>query len=82
MVQLSDLVIFCIRRFLEIENGYRDDWPDEAKLFYAECFSIIESRVGKKGIVSRGEAKLSRLDEYLKEVRCKPKGNWKKRYAI
>ncbi len=82
MVQLSDLVIFCVRRFLEIENGYRDDWPEEAKQFYAQCFALIESRVGKKGIVSRGEAKLNRLDEYLDEVRCKPKGNWKKRYGI
>jgi hypothetical protein len=24
MVKLSDLVTFCIRKFLEVENGYRD----------------------------------------------------------
>ena len=82
MIQLSDLVIFVIRRFLEIEHGYRNQWPDEAKSFYAECFSVVEDRVCRKGIVSRCEKKLERLDEYLDEVRCQPKGQWRNRYGL
>lgn len=82
MVQLSDLVIFCVRRFLEIENGYREDWPDEAKQFYAENYLFIESRLAKKGIVERKEPKLARINEYIKEVRCVPKTRWKQRYGL
>jgi hypothetical protein len=37
LVQLSDVVIFHVRKFLECENGYRDDWPEAAKNHFASC---------------------------------------------
>jgi len=53
MIQLSDLVILCCRRFYEIEGGYRDGWSQEVKEFYAECFSKIHPRLKKKSLVER-----------------------------
>lgn len=44
MVQLSDLVIFLVRKFLELENGYRDEWPVAAKDFFAGCYAKILKR--------------------------------------
>ena len=44
MVQLSDLVVYCSKKFLELEGGYRSEWPDEAKQFYAECYALISAR--------------------------------------
>lgn len=35
MIQLSDLVVLCIRRFLEIELGYKQNVPEIFKNFYA-----------------------------------------------
>lgn len=44
MIQLSDLVIFLTRKFLECENGYRPDWSVEAKNFFATCYAKITDR--------------------------------------
>jgi hypothetical protein len=44
MIQLSDLVIFLTRKFLECENGYRSNWPTEAKNFFAACYAKITDR--------------------------------------
>jgi hypothetical protein len=44
MIQLSDLVIYLTRKFLECENGYRPDWKDDAKNFFAACYAKIRDR--------------------------------------
>ncbi len=84
MVQLSDLIIYCIRNFLEIENGYKNNWSQEAKDFYAQCFSIINSRIVKKNLIDRNEGKKSikRLNEFLKDVVAKPRRGWKGYYKL
>lgn len=82
MVQLSDLVVFCSRRFFEIEHGYRDEWQDQAKEFYARCYSLIDGRISKKAIVERGGRELVRLNEYITEVRCVPSRQWKRKWGI
>lgn len=81
MIQLSDLVVFCIRRFLEIEHGYKS-FPKEAEKYYAECYNKIYSRVSRKTLVDRSEPELRRLNEYLQEVQCLPKSGWKTRYGV
>ncbi len=82
MIQLSDLVIFCARRFLEIEHGYRDEWPQAAKRFYAECYGLIDQRLISKNIVPRQGKGLDRLNEYIAETRCIPVGRWKNRWGV
>lgn len=82
MIQFSDLVILCGRRFLEIEHGYHNDWNEDAKKFYARCYAIIDKRIARKSIVNRGERVLRRLNEYIKEVSIFPLRSWKSRYDI
>jgi len=82
MVQLYDLVVFCARRFFEIEHGYRDDWQDEAKEFYANCYSLIDDRIIRKTVVERGGRNFGRLNEYIKEVRCIPHRQWRRNWGI
>ena len=82
MVQLSDLVVFCSRRFLEIEHGYRDDWLHEAKEFYANCYSLIDYRIIRKVIVERGGRNYGRLNEYINEVRCTPSRQWRRNWGV
>ncbi len=48
MVQLSDLAIYCVKRFLEIEHGYRDGWSDKAKEFYASCYEKLHKKTSEK----------------------------------
>lgn len=84
MIQLSDLVIYCTRKFIEIENGYRDNWNQNAKDFYAQCYSIINDRLAKKGLEERGERSrdIKRLNEYLGEVRATHRTQWKRHYTF
>lgn len=80
MIQISDLVIFCVRRFLEIEHGHRDAWSQDAKKFYAQAYDRILARTPRQALVQRGGRGYDRLNEYLEEVRCVPVGQWRRRY--
>jgi len=82
MVQLSDLVVFCAKKFYEIESGYRENYPDEAKLFFAECFQIIDGRNPKKSLVSRSGRNMEHLNNYLSAVQAKPSRQWKRKYGL
>jgi hypothetical protein len=82
MIQLSDLVVLCTRRFLEIEHGYRGQWPDIVKNFYAECYSKINDRVAKKALVERKGRGLESFNTYLGKIRCLPRRTWKRYYDL
>lgn len=81
MIQLTDLVVYCVKRFLEIECGYRDGLPSEAKTFYAQCYARIDKRVGRKSLVLREEAAFADFNRYLGAVQAKPSVQWRRRYA-
>lgn len=84
MIQLSDLVVFCVRKFLEVENGYRNNWQQVAKDFYAQCYNIIDGRISKKSLEERGEKskEIKRLNQYLSEVRATHRTQWKRHYTL
>jgi hypothetical protein len=82
MVQISDLVVVCARRFFEIEGGYRDDWPAQVKQFYCECYALLHDRIQKKQLVERNGRDMNLLNDHLSTVRAQPTGRWKTRYAV
>lgn len=82
MVQLSDLVVFCAKKFLEIEGGYKPNLPVEAKTFFARCFSKINDRIKSKSIIERQGRNMDALNTYLQNVRIQPTRQWKRRYGL
>lgn len=82
MIQLSDLVVFCIRKFLEIEKGYKPNTPDVVKNFYAECYNLIDKRVKSKNIIERAGRNLNHLNDHLSRSQCKPRTQWRRAYGI
>lgn len=82
MIQLSDLVVLCVRRFLEIELGYRPQMPDVVKNFYAECFARITARMKAKQIIERIGKNLGHLNAYLQAVQARPAVQWRRKYAF
>ena len=82
MVQLSDLVVYCSKKFLELEGGYRDEWPDEAKQFYAECYALIDSRIPRKALIQRAGRGMEALNTFLENVRSTPRTQWKRHYNL
>jgi hypothetical protein len=82
MVQLSDLVVFCTKKFLEIDNGYRNTYSQDAKTFYAECYALIHDRVRRKELVDRQGRGMEALNDFLREIQSRPVDQWKRRYGI
>lgn len=82
MVQLSDIVIYCVKRFIEVERGYRDAWPPEVKLFYARCYAIIKERLARAALVERSGRNMDQLTTYLQIVRVEPRTQWRRHYAL
>ena len=82
MIQLSDLIALCVRRFLEIEKGYKPNVPAVAKKFYAECFDIIDSRVKGRRIIERNGRNLSYLNDHVTSMQCKARAQWRRVYGI
>jgi hypothetical protein len=77
-IQLSDLVVFCIRKFFEMDRGYRQDWTDPAREFYAQCFAQIYSRVRRKGPVDENGKYAKRINPLRQQVLLKPSRVWRK----
>lgn len=82
MVQLSDLVIYCTKRFIEIEKGHRDNWLQNAKNFYARCYSIIRERVARTALVERNGRNMDRLNAFITAIRAEPRVQWRRHYDL
>lgn len=82
MIQMSDLVVFCAKKFMEVELGYRENWTDEAKNFFAQCYSIIHDRIDRKSLVERPGRNMSQFNSYLEKVYVKIPLQWKRKYSL
>lgn len=82
MIQISDLVVYCTRRFYEIENGFCDSLPDDAEYFYARCYSKIHDRIARKSLIERGGRSYRRLNTYLSDIQSVPRAQWRRRYGL
>jgi len=82
MIQLSDLIALCTRRFLEIETGYKPNTPQVVKQFYGECFHKIDLRVKGRNIIERNGRNLEHLNAYISEVQSKPGVQWRRNYGL
>ena len=51
LIQLSDLVIYTTRKFLEYDNGYRPSWSTEAKNFFASCYDRVQTRMWRTNLI-------------------------------
>ncbi|HZF97190.1 MAG TPA: DUF3800 domain-containing protein [Pseudoxanthomonas sp.] len=82
MIQLSDLVVLCIRRFLEIELGYKTSMPDVAKNFYAECYARLVSRMKAKKLIERKGKNANIINTFLGSINAKPALQWRRKYSF
>lgn len=82
LIQLSDLVVFCTKKFLELDTGHRDTWPDEAKEFFVRCFEKIYDRLPQKSLITQSGKDATETNELLKAVAVVPRSGWKKHYGI
>lgn len=81
-VQMSDLVVFSTRKFLEIDLGYRSTYPKEAKDFYAKCYSLVHDRLARKAFVERRGRNTTDLNKMMSDCRAIPRTRWRTNYSI
>lgn len=82
MIQLSDLVVYMVKKFLEVDIGHKPNATDEAKRFFALCYEkIIQQKnwVGLIDVPGDEEAAAHRL---LAAANATHKKNWRKTYGI
>jgi len=51
VIQLSDLVIYTTRKFLECDNDYRPNWTAEARNFFASCYDRVQKRMWRTNLI-------------------------------
>lgn len=77
MIQLSDLLLFLTRKYLEIENGYRNEYSAELKNIFRDFYKKIDSRL----IFKKTQIETGRNSEYyntfIGTVSSKPSTRWK-----
>ncbi len=76
MIQLSDLLLFLTKKYLEIENGYRDNYSSQVKDTFREFYRKVHSRTISKSLVLEGKKSSSTYDAFLTNIFSKPSSRW------
>ena len=82
LIQLSDLVIYTTRKFLECDNGYRPNWPAEAKNFFASCYDRVQTRMWRTNLIDVEGKEEQEAHALLKLCQSTHNGHWKRNYTI
>jgi hypothetical protein len=82
LIQLSDLVIYTTRKFLECDNGYRPNWPAEAKNFFASCYDRVQNRIWRTNLINVAGKEEQEAHHLLKLCQSTHNGQWKRNYTI
>ncbi len=77
MIQLSDLIIFLIRKYLEIEGGYKEDYPVEIKEIYRDFYAKIHDRLIYKIIVTESGRNAQHYNNFINDISALPSVRWK-----
>jgi hypothetical protein len=80
MVQLADLISYLIKKYLEIENGYRDEYLAEVKNIYRGFYSKIDERLIRRQIKRYDErVRAAEYYEFLHIIQSLPTRFWRTR---
>jgi len=82
LIQLSDLVIYTTRKFLECDNGYRPSWSAEAKNFFASCYDRVQTRMWRTNLIDVAGEEEQEARTLLKLCQSTHNGQWKRNYTI
>jgi hypothetical protein len=82
LVQISDLVIYLVRKFLECEGGYRKDWQADARNFYASCYAKILARVHWSTLIEAAGAEEKGAHDVLTAAQATHRPQWRRYYKL
>ena len=82
LIQLSDLVIYTTRKFLECDNDYRPNWTAEARNFFASCYDRVQKRMWRTNLIDVEGEEEQEAHALLKLCQSTHNGQWKRNYTI
>jgi hypothetical protein len=82
LIQLSDLVIYTTRKFLECDNGYRPNWTAEARNFFASCYDRVQKRMWWTNLIDVEGEEEQEAHALLKLCQSTHNGQWNRNYTI
>ena len=82
LVQLSDVIIYLTKKFLECENGYRENYQPAARNFFASCYEKICNRAHPVSLINvKGQEEVD-AHELLKACQSSHRPRWRKHYQF
>jgi hypothetical protein len=82
LVQLSDLIIYLIKKFLECDNGYREAYQPAARNFFASCYEKICNRVYRTSLIDVEVEEEIGAHELLKACQSTHRAQWRNHYRF
>ncbi len=79
MIQISDMLLFLTRKYLEIENGYKDNLPSNVKNIFREFYRKINSRMIYKKIQKETGRNSDYYNRFINEISSLPTSRWNSR---
>ena len=70
MIQISDLVCFLTKKYYEIKNNYRHEYPQLAIDFYEAAYSKIHSRLIRKQVLNFELVRNREYHQFLKDIKA------------
>lgn len=77
MIQLSDLICFLTKKFLEIESGYRENYSPEVKNIFRDFYKTINSRVIRKTMLDEPLKQALSYNQFISSISVSPRRNWR-----
>lgn len=77
MIQLSDFLVFIIKKFLEIDNWYRNTYSSDIKNIYKNFYLKIDERLISKKIFLEEWRPNELYNNFLSTISSTPSTRWK-----
>lgn len=79
MIQLSDLLLFLTRKYLEIENGYKDTLSTNVKDVFRDFYRKINTRLIYRRVQQESGRYSNHYNDFIKDIACLPSVRWNSR---
>ncbi len=76
MIQISDLLLFLTRKYLEIENGYKASLPADVKNIFREFYRKVNDRLIYKRIQTEEGRNSEYYNTFIENICILPSARW------
>jgi len=76
MIQISDLLLYLTRKYLEIENDYKDDFSADVKNIFRDFYRKVNARLIYKRIQTETGRNSDYYNNFIQDICSLPTARW------